>query len=89
MRRGARMSLTPRQLECLELAAQGLLSKQIAERLGITERTVKCHRYLAMRTLGASTATQAVAIVTRRSAQPVCSVAASEAETIVVSGRAA
>jgi DNA-binding NarL/FixJ family response regulator len=73
----------------LELAAQGLLSKQIAARLGIAERTVKSHRYTAMRALGAATTTQAVAIVTRRYADGVCSVVASEPEAIVVIGRAA
>ena len=35
--------LTPRQLEVLRLVADGLLYKQVAGRLGITERAVKYH----------------------------------------------
>lgn len=62
------MNLTPRQLECLELAAQGLSSKRIARRMRITEATVKSHRYSAMRALGAANTIQAVAIVVRRRA---------------------
>ena len=36
-------SLTPRELELLRMVAQGLRNKQIAERLQITEGTVKVH----------------------------------------------
>jgi FixJ family two-component response regulator len=36
--------LTPREREVCELIAQGLLNKQIADKLGISERTVKAHR---------------------------------------------
>ena len=35
--------LTPREAEVLELVRQGLANKQIARRLGISERTVKAH----------------------------------------------
>lgn len=35
--------LTPRQLEALRLVADGLLYKQVATRLGISERAVKYH----------------------------------------------
>lgn len=37
-------SLTPRELEVLQLVVQGKLNKQIADQLGINERTVKLHR---------------------------------------------
>jgi DNA-binding NarL/FixJ family response regulator len=36
-------SLTPRELELIRLAAEGLRNKEIASRLGITEGTVKIH----------------------------------------------
>lgn len=37
-------SLSPREQETALLIAEGLLNKQIADRLGITERTVQVHR---------------------------------------------
>ena len=37
-------ALTPREREVLSEVVQGRLNKQIADRLGITERTVKLHR---------------------------------------------
>lgn len=36
--------LSPREREVLTLYAQGLLGKQIADRLGVAERTVDTHR---------------------------------------------
>jgi FixJ family two-component response regulator len=41
-------SLTPREREVLELVVQGQLNKQIAYRLGNTERTVKAQRHAVM-----------------------------------------
>jgi FixJ family two-component response regulator len=41
-------SLTPREREVFALVVQGLLNKQIADRLGNTERTVKEHRRSVM-----------------------------------------
>jgi RNA polymerase sigma factor (sigma-70 family) len=41
-------SLSPREREVLELVIAGLLNKQIARRLEITERTVKAHRHNLM-----------------------------------------
>ena len=41
--------LTRREREVMDLVIQGLLNKQIADRLGITEYTVKVHRGRAMR----------------------------------------
>ncbi|MET0840287.1 MAG: response regulator transcription factor [Marmoricola sp.] len=42
-RAGGRGDLTAREREVLELVRQGLANKQVARRLGITERTVKAH----------------------------------------------
>ncbi len=36
-------SLTPRQIEILELVSQGLLYKEVGKTLGLTERTIKYH----------------------------------------------
>jgi two-component system NarL family response regulator len=54
--------LTPKQLQALRLLAEGLERKQIAERMGIGEETVKSHLAEVRRKLGARTAAQAVAI---------------------------
>lgn len=45
-------SLTRREREVLHLAAEGARSAQIAERLGISPRTVEVHRANVMRKLG-------------------------------------
>src|SRR5262245_18518127 len=42
--RGRYESLTPREREVMELVVRGLLNKQIAGELGISEGTVKIHR---------------------------------------------
>jgi len=48
-------SLPNRQRQVLELIAKGLLNKQIAWELGISEKTVKMHRALLMERLGVPT----------------------------------
>ena len=48
-------SLPPRQRQVLELIAAGLLNKQIAWKLGISEKTVKMHRALLMERLNLPT----------------------------------
>jgi FixJ family two-component response regulator len=54
-------SLTPREHEVLGEVVAGLLNKQIAAKLGISERTVKMHRTAITRKLGVhSTARLAV-----------------------------
>jgi FixJ family two-component response regulator len=42
--RGQFNSLTPRETEVLNLVVAGLLNKQIADELGMSELTVKTHR---------------------------------------------
>jgi DNA-binding CsgD family transcriptional regulator len=53
-------SLTPREYEVLRLVAEGLHNREIAERLGVTEHTVKFHLAAIFGKLGASTRTEAV-----------------------------
>ncbi|AJG22652.1 response regulator transcription factor [Cupriavidus basilensis] len=48
-------TLTPRESEVMGLAASGLMNKQIAGRIGISEVTVKIHRGQAMRKMKART----------------------------------
>ncbi|WP_230486727.1 response regulator [Nocardioides anomalus] len=52
-------ALSPREREVLELVAQGLANKQIARRLGITERTVKAHVGSLFRRIGVADRTSA------------------------------
>jgi len=51
--------LTPRELEVLGLVREGLANKQIARRLGITERTVKAHLTSIFATIGVTDRTSA------------------------------
>lgn len=43
--------LTPREHEIISMASQGLINRDIAERLGVAVRTVKLHRQRAMEKL--------------------------------------
>lgn len=52
--------LTPREIEVLELVAEGLPNKGIAERLGISDQTVKFHVATISGKLGAINRTDAV-----------------------------
>ena len=51
--------LSPREVQVLRLVVEGLLNKQIASRLGITERTVKAHLTSAYQRIGVADRTQA------------------------------
>jgi DNA-binding NarL/FixJ family response regulator len=53
-------SLTPRELEVLDLLAQGLPNKAIATRLAISDQTVKFHVASICGKLGAANRTDAV-----------------------------
>jgi DNA-binding NarL/FixJ family response regulator len=51
--------LTPREIEVLVLVREGMANKQIARRLGISERTVKAHLTSCFQRIGVSDRTQA------------------------------
>jgi DNA-binding NarL/FixJ family response regulator len=53
-------ALTPRELDVLQLLAEGLPNKTIADRLTISEHTVKFHVNALMGKLGAQSRTEAV-----------------------------
>jgi DNA-binding NarL/FixJ family response regulator len=59
-------SLTAREIEVLELVAQGLPNKAIAARLGISDQTVKFHLTSISGKLGAINRTDAVRRAVRR-----------------------
>ncbi|MBL0749682.1 response regulator [Nocardioides baculatus] len=61
----AASTLSPREAEVLRLVVDGLLNKQIAGRLGITERTVKAHLTSAYQRIGVADRTQAALWVQR------------------------
>lgn len=52
-------NLSPREAEVLALVATGLANKQVARRLGISERTVKAHLTAVFQQLGVTDRTQA------------------------------
>ena len=56
-------SLSPQQFRVLALVAEGLLNKQIADRLDIQERTVKAHLTSIFERLGVRNRTQASVIL--------------------------
>jgi DNA-binding NarL/FixJ family response regulator len=58
--------LTAREVEVLELLAEGLPNKSIATRLGISDQTVKFHVASICGKLGAVNRTQAVRLAVRR-----------------------
>lgn len=53
-------TLPPRQRQVLQLMARGLLNKQIAWQLKISEKTVKMHRGLLLDKLGLATSAEAI-----------------------------
>ena len=54
------LGMTPRELEILELIAQGMSNREIAEKLFVSENTVKTHSSRVFDKLGAKRRTQAV-----------------------------
>jgi DNA-binding NarL/FixJ family response regulator len=59
-------ALTPREVEVLELVAEGLPNKAVAARLGISDQTVKFHLASISGKLGAANRTDAVRRALRR-----------------------
>ncbi len=57
--------LTPREREVFALVTQGLLNKQIAGEIGVSEITVKVHRGQVMKKLGARTLVDLVRMADR------------------------
>jgi DNA-binding NarL/FixJ family response regulator len=62
--------LTPRQREILQLVAEGHTSKEIAQRLGLSYRTVDSHRNEIMKRLGVSDVTGLVRFAVRAGLLP-------------------
>ena len=58
-------SLTPQQVRVLMMLSGGLLNKQIAYELGVSEATVKAHVSAILQKLGVDSRTQAVIAVNR------------------------
>jgi two-component system NarL family response regulator len=61
-----RVQLTPRELAALRLMADGQSNKEIANALGISDRTVKTHLGHLFEKLGVTSRTEAVKVATRR-----------------------
>jgi DNA-binding NarL/FixJ family response regulator len=64
-------SLTPQQTRVLAMIADGLLNKQIAYELGVSEATIKAHVSAILQKLGVDSRTQAVILLARIGAEPV------------------
>jgi DNA-binding NarL/FixJ family response regulator len=56
----ARLGITPREMDILEAMAAGLSNREIAERLYVSENTVKTHAARLFDKLSARRRTQAV-----------------------------
>lgn len=62
--------LTPQQFRVLTMLGSGLLNKQIAYALGVSEATIKAHMTAILRKLGANNRTQAVLMAARLAVDP-------------------
>jgi two-component system nitrate/nitrite response regulator NarL len=65
LRRELRAGLTPREWQVLDLMSEGLATREIAERLGIAEVTVRRHVSGVLRTLRVRDRRTAVGVLTR------------------------
>jgi NarL family two-component system response regulator YdfI len=63
--------ITSRETEVLRMLAEGMVNKDIANRLGISDHTVKFHISSILEKLGASTRTEAVTLGIRRGLIPI------------------
>lgn len=62
--------LTPQQFRVLMMLADGLLNKQIAYELNVSEATIKAHMTAILKKLGASNRTQAVVAASKLQLDP-------------------
>jgi DNA-binding NarL/FixJ family response regulator len=62
---GRLASLTPQQVRVLMMLSEGLLNKQIAYGLGVSEATVKAHVSAILQKLGVESRTQAVIVASK------------------------
>ncbi len=63
-------SLTPQQTRVLSMISQGLLNKQIAYELDVSEATIKAHVSAVLQKLGVDSRTQAVILLSKLGADP-------------------
>jgi RNA polymerase sigma factor (sigma-70 family) len=63
-------SLTPREREVLALVVAGMLNKQIADKLGIAEKTIKVHRGRVMEKMQADSIADLVRMSEKLAPQP-------------------
>jgi DNA-binding NarL/FixJ family response regulator len=64
------LSLTPQQTRVLGMLAEGLLNKQIAYELDVSEATIKAHVSAILQKLGVDSRTQAVIMLSKIGADP-------------------
>jgi DNA-binding NarL/FixJ family response regulator len=63
-------TLTPQQTRVLGMLAEGLLNKQIAYELGVSEATIKAHVSAILQKLGVDSRTQAVILLSKIGSDP-------------------
>ena len=63
-------TLSPREGEVLPLVVSGMLNKQVAHRLGVSEKTVKAHRAQVMHKMGADSLADLVRMAARLGITP-------------------
>ncbi|MEP9370675.1 response regulator transcription factor [Mesorhizobium sp. KR1-2] len=63
-------SLTPQQARVLGMMAEGLLNKQIAFELSVSEATIKAHVSAVLQKLGVDSRTQAVILLSKIGSEP-------------------
>ena len=64
------LSLTPQQTRVLGMLAEGLLNKQIAYELNVSEATIKAHVSAILQKLGVDSRTQAVILLSKIGTDP-------------------
>lgn len=64
------VTLTPQQVRVLMMLSEGLLNKQIAYELGVSEATIKAHVSAILQKLGVESRTQAVIAAARIAGHP-------------------